>query len=102
MSVHRLKTLKEYFQAVKNGVKTFECRFNDRNFQIDDTLVLSEIEYKGDNILFTGDTICCRVTYILDNFTGLTDGFVILGISKICCADAQLKRYIEIMNSNKI
>ena len=40
--VHDLKILPQYFQSVSSGEKTFEIRFNDRQFSVGDTLILKE------------------------------------------------------------
>lgn len=74
---HELKIKPEYFYAVRDGVKTFELRKDDRNYQVEDTLVLKE----WDNG-YTGSAICKTVSYILRGCPeyGLTDGFCILGL----------------------
>jgi len=40
---HDLKTETEYYQAVEAGIKTFELRVNDRNFQVGDMVRLVEV-----------------------------------------------------------
>lgn len=40
--VHYLKTWVVYFELVRSGLKTFEMRKNDRNFQAGDVLILEE------------------------------------------------------------
>jgi len=40
---HKLKTETEFYQAVESGVKTFELRVNDRNFQVGDMVTLVEV-----------------------------------------------------------
>ena len=40
--IHELKTLPEYFEAVRKGDKTFELREDDRNFKVGDYLALNE------------------------------------------------------------
>lgn len=39
---HYLKTETAYYQAVEKGLKKFELRKNDRNFQVQDWLHLEE------------------------------------------------------------
>ena len=46
---HHLKTKPEYFQAVIERKKPFEIRYNDRNFQIGDRVILEE--YLGKEII---------------------------------------------------
>ena len=47
---HDLKIKPEYFTAIADGRKTFEVRYNDRGFHVNDTLRLMEHtgeEYTG-------------------------------------------------------
>jgi len=76
---HELKTLTQYFNEVRNGNKTFEVRFNDRNFQVGDILILKN--YDGEKYL--GDEIKVKVSYILDNSDFCKDGYVVLGIKPV-------------------
>ncbi len=73
---HYLKTLKEYFEAIEDGSKPFEVRYNDRGFRTGDTLVLKE----WDGWEYTGKDLTKTVTYVLDNPHYCKEGFVILGI----------------------
>lgn len=36
--IHELKTLPEYFELVRKGIKNFEVRKNDRDFKVGDML----------------------------------------------------------------
>lgn len=42
MKTHELKIWPQFFEAVKSGVKTFELRVNDREFQTGDMVRLVE------------------------------------------------------------
>ena len=74
---HELKTLPKYFQRSWLQEKTFEVRLNDRDFQKDDKIVLSEFD--GTN--FTGRQIIGRILYVLNDFIGLQEGYVAFSIS---------------------
>lgn len=78
MTQHMLKCYPKYFEAVKDGTKTFECRYNDRNFKVGDELLLREYDPKRG---YTDRCIVRKVTYVLSNFIGLKDGYVILGVT---------------------
>lgn len=85
-AIHELKTDSEVFQAVVEGRKTFEIRFNDRDFKVGDELVLLETIHTGEQmkqgkpLLFSGNKLRKKVSYVLSGY-GLQDGWVILGIT---------------------
>jgi hypothetical protein len=79
---HELKTWPEFFRAVVEGRKTFECRRNDRGFQAGDSLLLREYEpTRSGSAAYTGRACRCDVTYVLcgEQF-GVKDGFCVMGI----------------------
>lgn len=75
--VHKIKTLPEYFKATKNGDKPFEVRCNDRNYKVNDILILEEYE-QGE---YTGEELFERITYILDDERYCKPGYVVIGTS---------------------
>ncbi|EKT3957672.1 DUF3850 domain-containing protein [Flavobacterium psychrophilum] len=77
---HELKIVPEYFKDAMLGLKKFEIRFNDRNYQVGDTLILNEFNPKTER--YTGEQVTRKVDYILDNVNGLQADYVILQISK--------------------
>ncbi len=78
--IHDLKILPEYYDAVDKGVKTYELRFDDRDFAVGDMLILRE--FTGTE--YTGREVCATVTHILQNCGfGLDDNYAILSI-KLC------------------
>jgi hypothetical protein len=84
MKIHRLKTVSRYFHEVKCGLKTFECRLNDRNFQVGDELILEEYTaiLNPEGCGYTGNICHRRISYILSDFVGLQPGYVILGLEQ--------------------
>ena len=74
--VHELKINTEYAIAVARGEKTFEIRKNDRDFKEGDILILKEYE----NGKYLDVAIVADITYILKEFQGLKEGYVVLGI----------------------
>lgn len=80
MTVHYLKIKPEYYKDVECGLKTFELRKNDRNFQVGDILMLIKLDGEGNET----DQVCrVKVNYILKDCPqyGLKDGYAILGIN---------------------
>lgn len=76
--IHRIKLSYLYFNDVQNGKKNFELRRDDRNYQVGDKLLLSEVK---DNVL-TGREVEVDVVYKLADYTGLEAGYCILGIDR--------------------
>lgn len=76
--VHDVKLGTTFFDDVKTGHKTFELRKNDRGYKEGDTIVLHE--YKDGTT--TGRTITKKIVYMLEDFTGLEDGYCILGLGE--------------------
>lgn len=85
---HTLKTDPDVFDAVASGQKTFEIRWNDRNYQVGDELILRKTRYTGEQMIeglpleYIGEPIRATVTYILHGpVYGLARGWVIMGIT---------------------
>lgn len=73
---HYVKILPEYYMAVESGIKTFEIRFNDRNYKVGDILHLQE--FCGGE--YTGRVIEKEICYIIDSPEYCKEGFVVLGL----------------------
>ena len=103
-NTHDLKTDPKVFQDVINGNKTFEIRFNDRDFQVGDELILKETKYSGEqmkngnSLEFTGRQLIKNVSYVLSGY-GLQDGWVILGIIDKAGQQSQQAK-IDSLNKN--
>ncbi|MGM0917896.1 RNA-binding protein [Bacillus sp. NMCC4] len=59
-TVHDLKIMHQFFWALKTGIKGFEIRKNDRDFQVGDIVRLRE--YKEGQ--YTGRLVLGRITFI--------------------------------------
>lgn len=78
--LHKLKLKKKYYKISEQGLKNFEVRKNDRNYKIDDLLLLCEI---NDELKFTGNSHLKQICYILDDSDFVKEGYVILGVEII-------------------
>ena len=86
MKIHKLKTIQPYFNDVQNGIKSFEIRKDDRNFQVGDRLDLFEGDEQVDDIdkRVNKNHLHRFIVYKLDGGKyGLEEGYCILGISTI-------------------
>lgn len=82
---HRLKTVQPYFTDVRNGLKTFEVRKNDRDFKVGDVLLLEEYRDTGGAFTsgYTGLVVRKKVVYVLKDIPehyGVKKGYCILGL----------------------
>lgn len=76
--IHHIKTIEPFYTDIKHRQKTFELRLNDRNYQVGD--VLHQRQFVDGEL--TGRSVYTKVTYILQGFQGLVDGYCILGVER--------------------
>jgi hypothetical protein len=83
-TVHELKTWPRPYEAVRAGIKRFEWRLNDREYQSGDVLHLREYEPPGfiEMGKYTGRSLKARVTYVLSAGFGLPAGYCVLSLSE--------------------
>lgn len=69
---HILNIQDEYFNDIKTGIKTFEIRRNNRNYQVNDILTLVNLK--------TNEVLIKTITYITDISIYNINDILILGI----------------------
>ena len=77
--VHQIRLGESFFEDACSNIKSFELRKNDRGYKKGDILELMEFA-DGRN---TGRMVRKLVTYILEDYTGLEDGFCIMATSLV-------------------
>lgn len=91
VSLHELKTVDLYWEAVKDGRKPFEVRRNDRAFQTGDILELVKTDERGIWVPNPGDfsrmpkkqIIRKQITYLLQGGQfGIEPGYCVLGLGE--------------------
>lgn len=78
---HDLKIKQCYLCHIVEGKKSFEVRFNDRDYQVGDTirfLPLEDENYSAYDILNPIPEY--RIVYVMSNFIGLAEGYVAMSI----------------------
>lgn len=75
-TVHEIKIANCYFEDVKQGIKKFELRKNDRDYKVGDKLKM--MEFKDGE--YTGRIINAVITFMLDDYEGIKEGYCILSI----------------------
>lgn len=84
MKQHELKTDPEVFQLSWEGNKNYEIRYNDRDYQVGDTLTLKETTVSANERLldspltFTGREMAGEIVSVVSGY-GLSINWVILG-----------------------
>lgn len=74
---HEIKILPQYYEAVSKGIKQFELRKDDRDYQVGDLVRLREWDGKG----YTGNKMIVGIKYVLRDCPeyGLMEGYCIFG-----------------------
>lgn len=73
---HEIKLAASYYEDVANGRKCFELRKNNRRYKVGDGLKM--LEYKDGR--YTGRKIEADIVYIMEEYSGLEEGYCVLGI----------------------
>lgn len=83
--LYSLKIIPEFFEQQASGKKNFEIRKNDheRNFQVNDTLILKEYDTKTDEE--TGRFLRRKITSVTDYEQ--KEGFAVLGTAPVVTMD---------------
>ena len=79
MKTHLLKLADKYWEAVRSGAKTFEVRYNDRDFEVGDIVRFRRVD-SGEEMWL--DFI---ITYVLthDDFPqGIPEGWCVFSIER--------------------
>lgn len=77
--VHQIRVGTTFFEDIVSGKKNFTIRKNDRDYKVGD--ILEKLEFAdGRN---TGRSVRLLVTYMVEEFTGLEDGYCIMGTSLV-------------------
>lgn len=74
--IHEIKIASMYYEDVVSGKKSFELRKNDRGYKQGDKLIM--LEFKDGK--HTGRIVNADIVYMLEDYTGLAEGYCILGI----------------------
>jgi len=75
---HQLKIQRKYWIDITTGFKTFEIRFNDRNFKVGDLIQFNVVNDSGEVVSQMLQKYI--ITYILDYPDALKEGYVVLAI----------------------
>lgn len=84
-TVHSIRIGKTFFDDAAAGIKPFTLRKNDRDYKVGD--ILEKMEF--DEGKYTGRTLRQEVIYKLEDYTGLVDGYCILGVKNLEVIETQ-------------
>jgi hypothetical protein len=98
--IHVLKTWPEPFEAVIEGRKRFDFRFNDRGYAVGDLLVLgcwdptptSSTLPRG----YTGKWTMAEVTYVAEGLFGIPPNHVVLSITPRPSLETELRHNLSL------
>lgn len=76
---HEIKLSEQYVQAVKDGEKTFEIRYNDRGYQKGDKIKFTVVDKNGFKAYHEFDDEEYEITYVHSGL-GMAQNYVVLAI----------------------
>lgn len=75
-----LKVREEYIDDIRSGKKRFTIRKNDRDYKVGQTYTLRIVRLvSGIETYLTDYSTRIKITYILNNFEGLANGYIAMG-----------------------
>ena len=80
--IHRLKILDIFADDILEGNKTFELRYNDRNYQKGDFIKFVVVDGEGHVSRHPLGRELFQIVYFLEGW-GLKDGYAALGIQRL-------------------
>lgn len=83
---HILKIEEKWLTRIMDGQKTSELRFNDRDYQTDDTIVFQPVNSVGNVIVKPYDLPTYEITHVLNASQypkGLQPGYCVLSIQPL-------------------
>lgn len=80
--LYELKIDLKYYTALSDGKKTFEIRYNDRDYKVGDIIRLCVYDRIKQVYLTDYDSLLYEITYVLDDY-GLLPNYVCLGMKKL-------------------
>lgn len=79
---HHVKCDSIYFDAIANHKKVWELRYNDRTYEVGDSLHLYKFDRKSQE--YSGDVIHTTIELVFDDESyGLQKGFCVLSLGMI-------------------
>lgn len=73
---HKLKIERPFADAIVEGKKTFEIRYNDRGFQAGDELTFQCVDKAGCSVRHDINDLLFQIDYVLSGF-GLKEGYCV-------------------------
>ena len=81
MTHHNLKQDKRFFESIHDEDLKAINRYNDRNYQVGDTITLHEGEMENGEFVYTNRKLNAIITYM--NNYGMQDGYECISIELI-------------------
>lgn len=81
--IHHLKISDKFADAVLNGEKTFEVRYNDRGYNKGDKIVFTVVDdYKITVLMHPLNDKMFEITYVLSGW-GIKEDYVVFSVKQV-------------------
>lgn len=80
--LHKLKIMEDYANSICCGDKTFEVRYNDRNYQKGDFIEFNAVSRDGIWMIHNIAEMVFEITNVHSGL-GMADGYVVLAIKRV-------------------